>query len=211
MSHSPRSFTSPLHWTTLFRLRVRFNRGSAATLFVQTTLTCAVAAGPYLTAPTVKVSFTPFLSSIDDVVSHRRYFWFWPPPPPAPPFCLQNHWWKACARAECGWGGPEKKLYGPTTKACSLLCQNFKQICFQICHMSKYLLTMLGQAGWENICLLVMVHEPHYALSVCHDWKGKLYFSIQPSHLVNKDINYYWPIVRSKGLDSGPVQLHRNA
>ena len=43
-----------------------------------------------------------------------------------------------------------KKPYGPTTKAYSLTCYNFKEIC-QTGHMIKYLLTKLGLAWWENI------------------------------------------------------------
>ena len=43
------------------------------------------------------------------------------------------------------WG--RKKPYGPTTKAYGLACLNFKQICLQIDHMVKYLLTKLGRAG----------------------------------------------------------------
>ena len=79
----------------------------------------------------------------------------------------------------------QKKPYGPTTKAYSLACQNFKKICLQIGHMIYYLLTKLGRAGWENIWLKVMAYGPSAAKSVRHDFEPNIFPSSPPTSSIS--------------------------
>ena len=76
--------------------------------------------------------------------------------------------------------GPEKAVR-PYYKSVRPRMLNFKQICLQIGHMIKYLLTKLGRAGWENIWLSVMAHGPHCARSVRHDREPNIFPSSPPT------------------------------
>ena len=83
--------------------------------------------------------------------------------------------WRICA------SGARKSPTALLQKHNGLACEKFKNICFQIGHMIKYLLTKLGRAGWENIWLSVIVHRPHCVWSVRHDLKPNIFPSGPPT------------------------------